>query len=42
MLWRGAVEWPTFLTGPLDGHCRRMAAKLVVYPIAEAARATGA
>src|SRR5262245_22227367 len=39
MLWRGAVEWPTFLTGRSMVIAGGMAAKLVVYPIAEAARA---
>jgi 2-polyprenyl-6-methoxyphenol hydroxylase-like FAD-dependent oxidoreductase len=38
MLWRGAVEWPTFLTGRSMIIAGGMAAKLVVYPIAEAAR----
>ena len=38
MLWRGAVEWPTFLTGRSMVIAGGMAAKLVVYPIAEAAR----
>ncbi len=39
MLWRGAVEWPAFLTGRSMVIAGGMAAKLVVYPIAEAARA---
>src|SRR5262249_13799593 len=39
MLWRGAVEWPTFLTGRSMVIAGGMAAKLVIYPIAEAARA---
>ena len=39
MLWRGAIEWPTFLTGRSMVIAGGMAAKLVVYPIAEGARA---
>jgi 2-polyprenyl-6-methoxyphenol hydroxylase-like FAD-dependent oxidoreductase len=39
MLWRGAVDWPTFLTGRSMIVAGGMAAKLVVYPIAEGARA---
>jgi 2-polyprenyl-6-methoxyphenol hydroxylase-like FAD-dependent oxidoreductase len=38
MLWRGALEWPTFLTGKSMVIAGGMAAKLVVYPIAECAR----
>src|SRR5919198_878898 len=38
MLWRGAVEWPAFLTGRSMVIAGGMAAKLVVYPIAEGAR----
>src|SRR6266446_394124 len=38
MLWRGAVEWPTFLTGRSMVIAGGMAAKLVVYPIAEGTR----
>jgi 2-polyprenyl-6-methoxyphenol hydroxylase-like FAD-dependent oxidoreductase len=38
MLWRGAVEWPSFLTGRSMVIAGGMAAKLVVYPIAEGAR----
>jgi len=38
MLWRGALEWPRFLTGRSMIVAGGMAAKLVVYPIAEAAR----
>src|ERR1700752_3550478 len=38
MLWRGAVDWPRFLTGRSMIVAGGMAAKLVVYPIAEGAR----
>ena len=38
MLWRGAIEWPRFLTGRSMIVAGGMAAKLVVYPIAEGAR----
>jgi 2-polyprenyl-6-methoxyphenol hydroxylase-like FAD-dependent oxidoreductase len=38
MLWRGAAEWPRFLTGRSMIVAGGMAAKLVVYPIAEAGR----
>jgi len=38
MLWRGAVEWPTFLTGRSMVIAGGMAAKLVVYPIGEGTR----
>jgi 2-polyprenyl-6-methoxyphenol hydroxylase-like FAD-dependent oxidoreductase len=38
MLWRGAVEWPVFLTGRSMFVAGGMAAKLVVYPIAEGSR----
>ncbi len=38
MLWRGASEWPAFLTGRSMVIAGGMAAKLVVYPIAEGAR----
>src|SRR5262249_35150364 len=38
MLWRGAVEWPKFLTGRSMIVAGGMAAKLVVYPIAEGLR----
>src|SRR5512133_2361287 len=34
MLWRGAVDWPAFLTGRSMVIAGGMAAKLVVYPIA--------
>src|SRR5437773_999703 len=37
-LWRGAVEWPTFLTGRSMVIAGGMAAKLVIYPIAEGTR----
>ncbi len=39
MLWRGAIDWPCFLTGRSMIVAGGMAAKLVVYPIAEGARA---
>ncbi len=38
MLWRGAVDWPQFLTGRSMIVAGGMAAKLVIYPIAEGAR----
>src|SRR6266446_7412830 len=38
MLWRGAVDWPAFLTGRSMVIAGGMAAKLVVYPIAEGTR----
>jgi 5-methylphenazine-1-carboxylate 1-monooxygenase len=38
MLWRGAIEWPRFLTGRSMVVAGGMAAKLVVYPIAEGSR----
>ena len=38
MLWRGAIDWPCFLTGRSMIVAGGMAAKLVVYPIAEGAR----
>src|SRR5262249_56059719 len=38
MLWGGAVEWASFLTGRSMVIAGGMAAKLVVYPIAEATR----
>ncbi|MGH8734960.1 MAG: flavin-dependent oxidoreductase, partial [Burkholderiales bacterium] len=38
MLWRGAIDWPVFLTGRSMIVAGGLAAKLVVYPIAEAAR----
>ena len=39
MLWRGAIEWPQFLTGRSMVIAGGMAAKLVVYPIAEGSAA---
>jgi 2-polyprenyl-6-methoxyphenol hydroxylase-like FAD-dependent oxidoreductase len=38
MLWRGALDWPPFLTGRSMVIAGGMAAKLVVYPIGEGAR----
>ncbi len=38
MLWRGAIDWPCFLTGRSMIVAGGMAAKLVVYPIAEGSR----
>jgi 5-methylphenazine-1-carboxylate 1-monooxygenase len=38
MLWRGAIDWPSFLTGRSMIVAGGMAAKLVVYPIAEGSR----
>jgi 2-polyprenyl-6-methoxyphenol hydroxylase-like FAD-dependent oxidoreductase len=35
MLWRGATDWPTFLTGRSMIIAGGMEAKVVVYPIAE-------
>ena len=35
MLWRGAIDWPQFLTGRSMVIAGGMAAKLVLYPIAE-------
>jgi 5-methylphenazine-1-carboxylate 1-monooxygenase len=37
MMWRGAVEWPQFLTGRSMIIAGGAAAKLVLYPIAEGA-----
>jgi 2-polyprenyl-6-methoxyphenol hydroxylase-like FAD-dependent oxidoreductase len=37
MLWRGATDWPAFLTGRSMIIAGGMEAKVVVYPIAEAA-----
>jgi len=37
MLWRGAVDWPRFLTGRSMIVAGGMAAKLVIYPIGEGA-----
>src|SRR5437660_893145 len=39
MLWRGAIDWPVFLTGRSMIVAGGMAAKLVIYPIAEGSRA---
>ncbi|WP_029031219.1 flavin-dependent oxidoreductase [Salinarimonas rosea] len=39
MLWRGATEWPAFLTGRSMIVAGGMREKLVVYPIAEGYRA---
>jgi 2-polyprenyl-6-methoxyphenol hydroxylase-like FAD-dependent oxidoreductase len=39
MLWRGAIEWPAFLTGRSMIVAGGLAAKLVVYPIGEGTRA---
>jgi 5-methylphenazine-1-carboxylate 1-monooxygenase len=38
MLWRGAIDWPKFLTGRSMVIAGGMAAKLVIYPIAEGVR----
>src|SRR5215467_10597814 len=38
MLWRGAIEWPKFLTGRSMVIAGGMAGKLVVYPIGECGR----
>ncbi len=38
MLWRGAVQWPSFLTGRSMIIAGGMEAKVVLYPIAAAAR----
>jgi 2-polyprenyl-6-methoxyphenol hydroxylase-like FAD-dependent oxidoreductase len=38
MLWRGALDWPQFLTGRSMVIAGGMAAKLVIYPIGEGAR----
>jgi 2-polyprenyl-6-methoxyphenol hydroxylase-like FAD-dependent oxidoreductase len=38
MLWRGALDWPAYLTGRSMVIAGGMAAKCVVYPIAEGAR----
>src|ERR1700720_3463203 len=39
MLWRGAIDWPGFLTGRSMVVAGGLAAKLVIYPIAEGSRA---
>src|SRR6202047_37089 len=38
MLWRGAIDWPQFLTGRSMVIAGGMAAKLVFYPVAEGSR----
>jgi len=38
MLWRGATEWPAFLTGRSMVISGGMTAKIVIYPIAEGTR----
>ena len=38
MLWRGANDWPAFLTGRSMVVAGGLAAKLVIYPIAEGSR----
>jgi len=38
MLWRGATEWPAFLTGRSMIVAGGLSAKMVVYPIAEGSR----
>jgi len=38
MLWRGAAEWPKFLTGRSMIIAGGMTAKIVVYPIAQGSR----
>lgn len=38
MLWRGTVDWPAFLTGRSMVIAGGLAAKLVIYPIAEGSR----
>jgi 5-methylphenazine-1-carboxylate 1-monooxygenase len=38
MLWRGALDWPAFLTGRSMVIAGGMTAKCVVYPIAEGSR----
>jgi 2-polyprenyl-6-methoxyphenol hydroxylase-like FAD-dependent oxidoreductase len=38
MLWRGALDWPAFLTGRSMVIAGGLAAKVVVYPIAEGSR----
>ena len=38
MLWRGALDWPKFLTGRSMVIAGGMAAKCVIYPIGEGAR----
>jgi 5-methylphenazine-1-carboxylate 1-monooxygenase len=38
ILWRGATDWPVFLTGRSMVVAGGLAAKLVIYPIAEGSR----
>ncbi len=38
MLWRGAIDWPAYLTGRSMVVAGGLTAKLVVYPIAEGSR----
>ncbi len=38
MLWRGAVDWPAYLTGRSMVVAGGLTAKLVIYPIAEGSR----
>jgi 5-methylphenazine-1-carboxylate 1-monooxygenase len=38
MLWRGAIDWPAFLTGRSMIVAGGLSAKLVIYPIAEGSR----
>jgi len=38
MLWRGAIDWPAFLTGRSMVVAGGLAAKVVIYPIAEGTR----
>jgi 5-methylphenazine-1-carboxylate 1-monooxygenase len=38
MLWRGAIDWPAFLTGRSMVVAGGLSAKLVIYPIAEGSR----
>jgi 5-methylphenazine-1-carboxylate 1-monooxygenase len=38
MLWRGATDWPAFLTGRSMVVAGGLAAKVVIYPIAEGSR----
>jgi 5-methylphenazine-1-carboxylate 1-monooxygenase len=39
MLWRGAIDWPAFLTGRSMIVAGGLSAKLVIYPIGEGSRA---
>ena len=40
MLWRGAIDWPQFLTGRSMVIAGGMEAKLVIYPIGEGGRSS--